>query len=161
MVWRTSRQWAFIGPKEPPVWNHLIGPVKKGHEVVITPTSHFYLDYNQADPRTNPEPEAIGGLTTLADAYSFDLQIPDLTPAEQSRVIGLQGAVWGEFIWDFPKVEYMTFPRACALAEVAWTPKERRDWTNFQSRLPELLLRLDELGVNYRKLDMKTDKVVP
>lgn len=160
MVWRTSRQWTSLDPKEPPVWNRLMEPVKTGHEIVLTPTSHFYLDYNQADPRTNAEPQSIGGLTTLADSYSFDFEIPGLTPEQQSRIIGLQGAVWGEFIWDFPKIEYMTFPRACALAEVAWTPKARRDWPDFQRRLEALELRLDELGVNYRKSTGTPGKII-
>jgi hexosaminidase len=47
----------------------------------------------------------------------------------------------------------MAFPRACAIAEVVWTPRELRDYDDFMKRLPEHLERLKTLGVNYRPLD--------
>jgi hexosaminidase len=49
----------------------------------------------------------------------------------------------------------MYFPRACAFAEVAWSPAERR-WAEFEPRLARHLERLDALGVNYRPLDGPT-----
>jgi hexosaminidase len=48
-------------------------------------------------------------------------------------------------------VEYMTYPRALALAEIAWSPREARDWSSFAMRLPAALRLLDRLRVNYRK----------
>jgi hexosaminidase len=48
-------------------------------------------------------------------------------------------------------VEYMAYPRALALAEIAWSPREARDWESFQKRLPAGLRLLDRLGVHYRK----------
>ncbi|MBE2212859.1 MAG: beta-N-acetylhexosaminidase [Opitutaceae bacterium] len=151
MLWRTSENWTSLGPKPAPEWKHAMAPLKAGHEIVVAPKSHFYLDYYQVDPRESAEPEAIGGLTTLADAYAFDYLVPGLTAEEQGRIVGLHGAIWAEHIWDFPKVEYMAFPRSCALAEVAWSAKERRDFADFQRRLEVFQRRLDELGVNYRK----------
>ena len=49
------------------------------------------------------------------------------------------------------QVEYMAYPRALALAEIGWSPREARDWDSFQKRLPAALRLLDRLGVKYRK----------
>jgi len=47
------------------------------------------------------------------------------------------------------QTDYMAFPRACAVAEVCWTPMNRRDFVDFSARLPTHLKRLDALGVHY------------
>jgi len=38
-----------------------------------------------------------------------------------------------------------------ALAEIAWSPRDARDWGSFKDRLPAGLGYLDRLGVKYRK----------
>jgi len=43
----------------------------------------------------------------------------------------------------------MTYPRACALAEVLWSPKESRDLADFKARLKAHTKLLDTLGVTY------------
>ena len=50
-------------------------------------------------------------------------------------------------------VKYMVFPRMLALAEVVWSPSERRDFGGFVERLAWHFDRLEALGVNYRPLD--------
>ena len=47
-------------------------------------------------------------------------------------------------------VEYMAFPRLCGLAEVVWTPRERRDLVDFMRRSETHLRRLDAFDVGYR-----------
>jgi len=76
---------------------------------------------------------------------------PSLRPAQAKHVLGSQGNIWGEYIPNGKHAEYMAFPRAAALAEVAWTPANLKDWKDFQSRMVSVYLRLDALGVNYRK----------
>ena len=51
------------------------------------------------------------------------------------------------------QVEYMAFPRMSALAEVVWTPKDRKDYAGFLVRLAPHLERLRALDVNHRPLD--------
>jgi hexosaminidase len=65
-------------------------------------------------------------------------------------VIGVQGNVWTEYLKTARAVEYMVWPRALALAEVAWTPVDRRAWGGFASRVPARLRALERLGVHYR-----------
>ncbi len=128
-----------------------IEAARQGHDVIMTPTSHMYFDYYQADPEG--EPLTIGGLITLEDVYEFE-PIPDsLASDEVQRIIGAQANVWTEYMKTTEYVEYMVFPRALALSEVVWSRKDKRDWEFFVSRLPSHFALLDRLGVNYRRLD--------
>jgi hexosaminidase len=121
-----------------------------GHDVVMCPGSHCYFDHYQAEP--SGEPKAIGGFTPLDKIYAFE-PIPDDLPAElHGRILGGQGNVWTEYMHDTAHVEYMTFPRLCALAEVLWSPTGGRSYDEFVKRLRDHLGRLDRLGVNYRRL---------
>jgi len=126
-----------------------IAAARSGHDVVMTPTDYCYFDYYQA-PRSM-EPMAIGGLTTLQKVYSFEPTPEDsLNNDQQKYVIGGQGNVWTEYIGTTEYAEYMFLPRMCALAEVLWTPKNKRDWNNFKKRMYKQYKRLYETGANFR-----------
>jgi len=122
-----------------------------GHDVVMSPTTHCYLDYAQAKgPR---EPEAIGGFLPIEKVYSLDPVPATLPESNRKHILGAQGNIWTEYLWTPRDVEYFAFPRALALAEVAWSPATGRDFNDFRRRLGADLKRLDRLGVNYRHLD--------
>jgi hexosaminidase len=123
---------------------------KRGHDVVMTPRSHCYFDYYQAK---EDEPEAIGGLLPLEKVYDYEPIPPELSPEEAKHILGAQGNVWTEYMPDSHQVEYMAFPRMCALAEVLWSSRSSRNWDDFQARLMQHCKRLERLGVNYRRLD--------
>ena len=130
---------------------HGVNAVKAGAEIVMSPTSHCYLDYYQSDDPK--EPRAIFTREThitLEQAYAFDPVPPGLTPEEERLVLGGQANVWTEFMPDTAHVEYMIFPRLCALAEVFWSDPVGRSFEEFSSRLRGHLHRLDQLNVNYR-----------
>lgn len=121
-----------------------------GHDVVMTPTGFCYLDHYQSRDH-GTEPPAIGGYLPLERVYSFE-PIPAGLPEQfQSHILGGQGNLWTEYVVSLAHAEYMAFPRLCALAEVGWSPKSTRDWNDFQRRLEVHELRLDQLGVNYRR----------
>jgi len=126
-----------------------IAAAKQGHRVVMTPGSHCYFDYYQGDPRY--EPLAIGGYTTVEKVYSYEPTPAELTPYEQKFILGAQGNVWSEYITAPEQVEYMAIPRMAALAEVLWSPKQTRDYPDFQRRLIAHFDLLDSLGVHYAK----------
>jgi hexosaminidase len=130
-----------------------IEAARHGLDVVMTPHTQTYFDYYQGPERG--EPLAIGGMTTLEKVYDYDPVPPEMTPEEARRVLGTQGQLWSEYIPTAEQMEYMAFPRMCALAEVAWTPRERRDYADFLSRLPAHLERLRAMGVSFRPLDGK------
>jgi hexosaminidase len=120
-----------------------------GHDVVMAPTDFTYFDYYQGEPEK--EPLAIGGLLPLEKVYNYDPIPAAIAPENTRRVLGAQCQLWTEFVPDPKHAEYMTFPRLCALAEVAWTPREQKDYPEFLQRLAVHFKRLDIMDVNYRK----------
>jgi hexosaminidase len=122
---------------------------RSGHGVVMTPMSHCYFDHYQG---RDGEPKAIGGYTPLEKVYFFEPIPADMQPDMAQHVLGAQGNVWTEYMPDANHVEYMVFPRLCALAEVLWSPQDNRSLPNFLERLRLHLKRLDTLNVNYRRL---------
>ncbi len=127
-----------------------IAAAKAGHDVVMTPTAYTYLDYYQSRDRST-EPIAIGGYLPLRTVYAFEPIPPELTPTEARRILGGQGQIWTEYIRASEHVEYMTWPRACALAEVFWSPSDARDYPDFRARLGVHLQRLKAMKINYRE----------
>lgn len=126
-----------------------IAAAKAGFEVVMTPKEFTYFDFYQS-PDTSLEPLAIGGHLPLESVYGFEPTDPSLSPEEARRVLGVQGQIWTEYIPSPELVEYMAFPRACALAEVAWSAPGGRDFPEFLERLRPHLARLDLAGIKYR-----------
>ncbi len=122
-----------------------------GHDVVMAPTSHTYFDYYQG--AHDKEPLAIGGNLPLEKVYSFEPVPESVAPDKARHILGVQGQLWGEYISTARHRQYMAYPRAAALAEVAWSPRASKDYDDFVSRLRSHLARLDSMRVNYRKLD--------
>lgn len=129
-----------------------IAAANAGHDVVMAPYQYTYLDYYQSEDIEH-EPLAIGGYTPLQKVYSYEPIPSAIQPDKVHHVLGTQGQLWTEYMPNPAHVEYMAFPRLCALAEVAWTPPPQKNYTDFVSRLGTHLKRLDGLKVNYRKLD--------
>ena len=135
-------------------WRGIAGGIaaaRQGHDVVMAPTSNLYFDYYQSANRST-EPLAIGGFLPLEGVYNYDPIPTELEPQFVKHILGSQGQLWTEYMPNPKQVEYMAFPRVSALAEVVWTPKVRRDFSDFTSRLPVHLQRLRILDVNYRPL---------
>lgn len=126
-----------------------IAAAKMGHPVVMTPTSHMYFDYFQGEPYL--EPFAIWGHTPLRKVYGYEPIPEELTPEERQYVWGVQGNLWSEFIHSSEKNEYMTYPRGAALAEIAWSNPESKDWEDFKRRMEEQYKRYEEKGINYSR----------
>lgn len=124
--------------------------VFSGHDVVMAQHTHTYFDHYQSEDRTN-EPHAIGGFLPVSKVYEYEPILSKMTPEQAKHVLGVQFQAWTEYIRTPKQVEYMVFPRACALAEVAWSPKESRNFEAFMQRLAIHLTRLDALEVAYRK----------
>jgi hexosaminidase len=122
---------------------------EQGHDVIMTPESHCYFNFYQGPQ--NEEPIAFDGYTPLSKVYEFDPVVDTMTPEQAKHVLGGQANLWAEHLPNTKESEYMIFPRLAALAEVLWSPKEKRNWNDFTTRLPSLLQRYDYLGINYAK----------
>lgn len=131
-----------------------IAAATSGHRAIMTPGAFCYFDSYQDAPLT--QPDAIGGYLPLEKVYSYD-PLPSALTAEQGKLIyGVQANLWAEFISTPEHAEYMLYPRALALAEVAWSAPGRKSWPDFYSRA---LRAADELKAKgYRTFDLRTEK---
>jgi hexosaminidase len=136
-------------------WRGIIGGIeasRRGHDVIMTPTSHLYFDYYQSQEQGS-EPFAIGGYLPLDTVYAYEPVPEQLRARDAARIIGAQANVWTEYMKSAEHIEYMVLPRMLALAEIVWSPAEAKDFDGFVERIGWHLARLDALGVAYRPLD--------
>ena len=126
---------------------------QQGHDVIMTPGEFAYFDHCEGDPDRDPICLA-GDHLPLKRVYGFEPVPPQLGAAQARRILGAQANQWTEYLPTSQTVEYMNFPRELAMAEVVWSPRERRDWNDFEARLGAQLAELDRLGVRYRIPDV-------
>ncbi len=124
-----------------------IEAAKQHHNVVMSPGTPLYFDKFQRGPAG--EPGAIGGFNTLKMIYDYDPVPKELNDAESKFIIGAQANLWTEFISTVQHLEYMVLPRMLALSEVVWSPKENKDWGDFDQRLDYHFRAFDQKGINY------------
>lgn len=123
-----------------------IDAAKQNHDVVMTPTSYVYFDYSQSQ---NEDSVTIGGYIPLEKVYNYEPIPAVLTKEEAKYILGAQANVWTEYMSNARKLEYMIFPRLSALSEVLWSPKEKRNWDNFEKKLMIQFKRYDLWKSNY------------
>jgi len=123
---------------------------RAGHDVVMSPLADCYFDHYQSEDHSS-EPYAIGGYLPLKQVYAFEPIPAGLGPEYQTHILGAQANVWTEYMPSLRHVEYMIFPRLCALSEVVWSARPSRNWTDFTRRLQAQYGRLDDLGINFRR----------
>lgn len=118
-----------------------------GHDAIMAPYTHYYLDYYQSKDREN-EPFAIGGYIPLSKSYSF-IPFEGIAPENRGHILGVQANLWTEYIHDFDHVQYMVLPRWAALSEVQWSAPDSRDFDAFKQRLNRLKDHYCINGYNY------------
>lgn len=122
--------------------------VSKGHDAIMSPNSHFYLDYYQSTDTEN-EPFGIGGYLPVEKSYSFEPFTEDMTEEEKAHIIGVQANVWTEYIKTKSHRDYMLLPRATALSEVQWCQPENKDYDRFVKSAEAFTSRYGLMGYNY------------
>lgn len=114
-----------------------------GHEVVMAPNSNVYIDLMQGDAAIEPP---VYSTVRLKSAYKFE-PVPDgVNPA---LIKGGQANLWTEQIYNTRHMQYMAWPRAFAVSESVWSPKEKKDWNNFISRVEQHFQRYDVAEKKY------------
>lgn len=127
-------------------WRGMKGGVeaaKAGHEVVMSPTTYAYLDYMQADPIIEPR---VYATLRLSKAYEFE-PLPE--GVDPKYIKGGQANLWTEQIYNMRTVQYMLWPRALAIAESVWSPKEKKNWNDFFNRAEKHFARFDVSETKY------------
>ncbi len=129
-------------------WRGIKGGIeaaKMGHDVVMSPTTFAYLDYVQGERTVDPP---IYASLRLQKCYSFE-PVPE--GVDVKYILGGQGNLWTEQIPTLRYAQYMVFPRAWALSEVYWSPKESKNWDNFIVRVEKQFDRSDVAEINFSK----------
>jgi len=116
--------------------------------VIMTPTGYVYFDYTQTK---NEDSVTIGGYIPIEKVYAYEPVPKELDSSKAKFIEGAQANLWTEYIKNPRKVEYMVFPRMSALSEVLWSPKEKRNWSDFEKRLQTQFKRYDLWKANYSK----------
>ena len=124
-----------------------IEAAKQKHFAVMSPGSHCYFDHYQSK---NPnEPTAIGGFTPLEKVYAFNPIPPGFSEQQAFFILGGQANLWTEYIPTMAQLEYMTYPRALALAQVLWC-KQKPPFEAFKKAFVDYhLTYLKRYNVNY------------
>lgn len=129
--------------------------VAKGFKAIQSQHEYTYFDYGQGVG------DSFYGSIPVDTARVYDLNpVKGLTPEQSKLVLGTQAQLWTERVTD-DRVFVKTFPRILALAEVGWTPQEKRDGTEFARRLQAFLPRLDALGIPYFKPSVRLGNWTP
>jgi hexosaminidase len=127
-------------------WRGMEGGIqaaKMKHDVVMSPTTFTYIDYMQGDPAIEPR---IYATLRLNKTYQFE-PVPE--GVDPKYILGGQANLWTEQVYNMRHAEYMTWPRAFAVAEDVWSPKASKNWDNFTKRVEKHFARFDEAQVNY------------
>jgi hexosaminidase len=132
-----------------------IAAARAGHDVIMAPESHTYLNYYQAQDQAR-EPLAHPGVLPLEKVYAFEPIPAELEPEYAKHILGAQAQIWTEYLPNPKNVEYQAFPRLTALAEVVWSPKDQRNYEGYLARLGAHQRRLEALDVNARPLDRRS-----
>lgn len=130
-----------------------IAAAKQKHNVIMTPSSHLYLDHKESNSQEEPLTIGFGvnRIIPLEKVYSFDPIPAELTEDEKKYVIGIQGNLWTEYISTPEKALYHLLPRMLAVAEIGWTPLENKNWQKFSEiKLAAHLADIDKSGFMYR-----------
>ena len=127
-------------------WRGLSGGIeaaKQKHEVVMSPTTFAYFDYMQGDAAIEPP---VYATLRLKKVYEFE---PVPAGVDSKYIKGAQANLWTEQVYNMRHAEYMIWPRAFALAEDVWSPKEKKNWTIFVNKVEEHFKRLDAAEKKY------------
>jgi len=125
-----------------------IAAAQQKHKVIMTTEAMMYLNHSQF---LKDDSLTAAKYLPLKDVYNYEPVPAILTPAEAKYIWGAQANLWSEYIANPAKVNYMLFPRLDALSEVLWSPKEKRNFTDFQNRLKTQFKRYDLMNINYSK----------
>ncbi|MBQ9694524.1 MAG: beta-N-acetylhexosaminidase [Kiritimatiellae bacterium] len=128
-----------------------IAAAKMGHPVVMAPNDFCYLDYGQGI-ENDPYEYNIANVP-LRKVYTMNPT--DGIPEMMHRyIIGVQGNLWSEYIWDAADQQWKAWPRAAAIAEIGWTPQDKRQWKTFAEAMERDYQRLKVLGINAAPADL-------
>ncbi|WP_316738113.1 beta-N-acetylhexosaminidase [Pedobacter aquatilis] len=125
-----------------------IEAAKQNHKAIMTPENKMYFNHAQF---AKEDSLTAKNLSPLIDVYNYEPIPAELTEAQAANIWGGQGCLWSEYITNPAKVQYLLFPRLDALSEILWSPKDKRNYPDFQKRLKTQFKRYDMMNITYSK----------
>lgn len=134
-----------------------IAAAKMHHSVVMTPLPFMYFDAPQA--KESLEPIGWNPPVPWQMVYNYEPVSNQLTDDEAKYIIGAQGNIWAEKIATFTHLQYMMYPRALAVAEITWSPKQEKDIDRFAYKMKNQygLFRLWDVNARIPDIDSLAD----
>jgi hexosaminidase len=120
--------------------------VAQGAKVVMSPANRAYLDMKYDE--STPLGQDWAGLIEVRDSYEWD-PATLVDGVTEKDVLGVEAPLWSETIVTNANIDYMTFPRLPAIAEIGWSPQARRSWDDFRVRLAAQGPRWSAMSVNF------------
>ncbi|MFX0156191.1 MAG: beta-N-acetylhexosaminidase [Candidatus Hodarchaeota archaeon] len=143
IIWNDALKKELVGRPICQFWRRemkeVLDYLKNGGNVIMSDFKYTYLDHSYT-------------YTSLKKAYKFEPVPKKLEEKYHKHVLGLEAPLWSEYIPNIKRLEWQTFPRLIAFAEIGWTPKNKKNFTSFQERLKIFFKRLDIIGINYANL---------
>lgn len=136
-----------------------IAAAKTGHDAIMVPSNFLYLDFYQAKDRSI-EPYCHSGNLPLEVVYSYEPYPSELSESEREHIIGLQGNLWTEYINSEFKANYMLYPRALAVSEIAWTDAKHKNYQSFSRRIAKSLHKLERNKIAFRIPEPIVTKII-
>ena len=112
----------------------LFDAAKQGYDGVLS--AGYYIDL----------------LNSAASHYAVDPLPADsgLTDAEAAHILGGEATMWGE--WVSPEtIDSRIWPRAAAIAERFWSPRDVKDVDDMYRRLERISVQLEEVGLTHER----------
>ena len=137
-----NQYWFFIHRKKS------LAELQKGRKTIVSDASALYLDYSYK-------------VMELLRTYNFEPQFPEVTDEQAVNILGVESALWTEYVYSRNRMDWQMFPRLLAVSETAWTPKHERNYQDFLTRLESFEQRLNALDVHHatRECYLKYQKI--
>lgn len=129
--------------------NAALKAAEQGHRFVMTPARVAYLIRYQGPQWF--EPVTYFGNNTLKGLFDYEPVQEGWKPEYEKLLMGVQASMWTEFCNKPEDVFYLVFPRLAALAEIAWVPKNQKDWNVFLKGLDNYTAHLEQKDVVYAR----------
>lgn len=104
----------------------------RGHKILLSPANKVYLDMKYTPD--SPIGYKWAGYLDVRDVYDWDPGTY-LRGVPEEAVVGIEAPLWAEHLKHRGHIDFMTFPRLPAVAELGWSPRETHDWQDFRRRL--------------------------
>ncbi len=120
--------------------------IEKKAKLILSPAHKAYIDMKY--DRSTPIGLDWAARIEVRDAYDWDPSSL-VEGLGEGSIVGVEAPLWSETAANIRDIEYLAFPRIAAIAEIAWTPQDRRDWNEFKQRLGAQARRWSALGINF------------